>query len=81
MHLRKRNRIQKLHLKRYKKRNRHHLLTKSRGGKDEVDNLLLIDMERHTLLHKLFGNKTIQEIIDLLERVDRAKKRQKVYDD
>lgn len=56
------------------KTNRHHLTPKSRGGNDFPANLLRIDMERHNAWHFLFGNKTLQEIIELLERLKQMKR-------
>jgi len=54
--------------------NHHHLTPRSRGGSSLNSNLLTIDMERHNAWHFLFGNKTLQEIIDLLERLKQIKK-------
>lgn len=59
---------------RKRKTNHHHLTPKSRGGNDFKSNLLNIDMERHNAWHFLFGNKTLQEIIELLERLRKMKR-------
>lgn len=59
------------------KRNRHHLRPKSRGGLSIESNLLLMDISRHNAWHKLFGNLTLGEVIELLQRVKRAKERQR----
>jgi len=60
-------------------RNRHHfLLPKSRGGDTSTCNLLLFDVERHRAWHDIFGNATAEEVLNLLTRVVRAKKVQKV---
>ena len=48
--------------------NKHHLKPKSKGGKKCPENLLSIDVYRHQAWHLLFGNKTLDEIIDLLIR-------------
>lgn len=56
-------------------RNKHHLVPRSRGGRNDVANLLLIDYERHVYWHRVFGNMTISEVIELLLRVKRAKER------
>lgn len=56
-------------------RNQHHNLARSRGGSSEDYNLILIKIERHNLLHKIFGLRTIREVIQMLERLDRIKKR------
>jgi hypothetical protein len=52
----------------------HHLIPKSRGGKTERTNELRLWRDRHDLFHKLFGNRTLPEIIVLLQRVQRAKR-------
>ena len=66
---------------RHKKRNRHHIRAKARArGKmwrDHRSNLLLIDVERHEAWHTLFGLLDINEAIELLTRVQRAKKAQR----
>jgi hypothetical protein len=63
--------------KRYRRRrNRHHLRPKARGGTKEPSNLLLLKVERHTEWHKIFGLSDLQEIIALLQRVQRMKERQ-----
>jgi len=54
--------------------NRHHLRPKSRGGDALESNLLVMDIERHNAWHFLFKNLTLDEIIELLERI-RAMKR------
>lgn len=62
---------------RHLNRNRHHLVPRSRGGYDDLANLLLIDIECHQYWHKVFGNRTLEEVIELLLRVHRAKQAQK----
>jgi 5-methylcytosine-specific restriction endonuclease McrA len=69
---RKNNRYQKHH----KGRNYHHLIPRSRGGENSSDNLLLIEIEKHEAWHKIFGTKTAEEALRLLERVVQAKKAQ-----
>ena len=61
---------------RYRGRNRHHLTARSRGGTNDPSNLLLLTIERHVLLHKLFGNRTLDEIIGVLTRLKRWKEMQ-----
>lgn len=56
-------------------RNRHHLIPKSRGGRNLLHNLLLIHVERHNAWHKMFGTLTLDEAITLLKRLRRAKRR------
>ena len=58
-------------------RNLHHMRPRSAGGDNSEANLLLIDVEKHELLHKIFGNKTWEEIIQLMIRVSRMKGRTK----
>lgn len=60
-------------------RNRHHLHPRSRGGGALESNLLLMDMRRHNMWHQLFDNLTLDEVIELLIRVRRAKKNQSLY--
>ena len=64
--------------KRKRKMNRHHLKPKSRGGQGVKSNLILIDMERHCAWHQLWGNRTLNEIILLLQRLQQIKKYQKM---
>ncbi len=69
------------HKKRLAGRNLHHLIPRSRFGDNSKSNLLLISIEKHELWHRLWGNRTAEEILALLERVVRAKQRQGVYDE
>lgn len=59
-----------------KGRNRHHIRPRSRHGRNSVQNLLLIEIEKHRAYHFLFGNRTLEEAIELLRRIDVAKKKQ-----
>lgn len=56
-------------------KNKHHLTPKSRGGKNTQENLLLVDIEKHIYWHKIFKNLTLEEVIELLIRLQRLKKR------
>jgi len=58
-----------------KRRNKHHLTPRSRGGEGYKYNLLLIGIERHAAWHTLWGNRTLSEVISLLKRLQRAKAR------
>lgn len=58
-----------------KGRNLHHLVPRSRNGRNHISNLLLIDIERHEHWHKMFGNMTIDEVLSLLTRMARMKSR------
>jgi hypothetical protein len=68
-----RKRLRKKH---FRNRNYHHLLPRVRGGKATTSNLLLIGIDKHRWLHKIFGNRTLDEIIAILQRLQRAKRRQ-----
>jgi len=63
--------------KRYRNRNRHHLVPRSRGGDLSASNLLLIDIDKHKVWHRLFGLLTLDEVILLLQRLQKCKKAQK----
>lgn len=54
-------------------RNHHHMTPRSRGGSNDTRNLLLIYGDSHVWWHKVFGNRTFDEVISLLIRVRRAK--------
>ena len=45
---------------------RHHIVPRSRGGRDTSDNIAKVDNKKHELYHELFVNKTPNEIIDYL---------------
>lgn len=59
----------------YPNRNYHHHEIYSVSGDNSPANLLLIDIEKHISWHKLFGNRNIDEVIKLLKRLRRLKKR------
>jgi len=44
-------------------RNHHHLTPRSRGGKSNPGNLLLINIEKHKCWHCLFKLRTLKEVI------------------
>lgn len=56
--------------------NRHHNVAKSRGGSWKRKNIIWLDVDFHNELHRLFGNKSLKEIIAVLERLDKAKEKQ-----
>ena len=56
-------------------RNKHHMTPRKRGGDNEAANLLLLCGFRHMAWHILFGQKTLEEVIRLLQRVHSAKNR------
>ncbi len=55
------------------KKNRHHLKPKSRGGQNIPSNILNIEMKRHNAWHILWGNRTLDEVIALLQRLKQIK--------
>lgn len=63
--------------RRRQNRNLHHLIPRSRGGGNHRSNILLIDVNVHRELHRVFGNRTLEETIRLLQRVKRAKDAQR----
>jgi hypothetical protein len=70
------NRKQRKPRRRYRMNRHHFLLAKSRGGGMSLNNLLLIDIEKHEAWHRIFKNASAEEVLDLLTRVVRAKKHQ-----
>ena len=61
--------------RRKRRRNKHHLTPKSRGGNCSASNLAYWDEEFHAKWHGLFGNRTLEEVIALLIRFARMKGR------
>lgn len=60
-------------------RDEHHLKPRERGGQSTPSNLLLLDAYRHDAWHLLFGNKTLDEIILLLQEVKYKKQSQRIH--
>jgi len=58
---------------------RHHIQNRCNGGGNSIQNLLLMWKNREVLFHQLFGNRNILEAIELLSRIDRAKRHQKSW--
>ena len=56
--------------------NRHHMLNRCMGGKDDVSNLLRIYIYKHQIWHQLFKNMDLDQAIAFLKRVKRAKANQ-----
>lgn len=56
---------------------KHHLQPRSRGGQTIMSNLFRLDSYRHLAYHLLFGNKTLEEVIKLLQRVQHIKESQR----
>lgn len=75
---RKRNRRQKqAKLKKRRWLTSHHLLPKCRGGKGGKENLLQLHWPKHEAWHRLFGLRTPEEVIAVLQRMCRMKGRTK----
>lgn len=56
-----------------RKKTRHHVVNKSRGGTKHPSNILMIYRDKHDIWHKLFGDLTLKEAACLLLRIDRMK--------
>lgn len=54
--------------------NHHHLIPRSRSGSSLDSNLILIKIIRHNNWHKLWGNRTLKEIIKLLKNLQKSKR-------
>ena len=50
------------------KKNRHHVIPRSRDGTDAESNIAKTDPKLHELYHKLFGNRTPLEIVHYLNK-------------
>ena len=61
--------------RRFRGRNYHHLTNKCMGGGYSDSNLLLIKIERHQAWHVIFGNRSLEEVIEILQRIQRMKGR------
>jgi len=72
-----RKRLKKQYKRRLQGRNKHHLTAKVNKGKSIPSNLLLIDIEKHICWHKIFGLRNLRQVIELLERIERLKAKQK----
>jgi hypothetical protein len=71
----KRKKKRSTHARQYPMRNKHHLSPKSRNGTNDKTNILLLRVDRHEAMHTLFGNRTLEEIIVLLIKIHRRKRR------
>ena len=54
---------------------KHHLTPKERMGTGEPSNILMLWRDRHDYFHKIFGNRTLEELIAVLQRIARMKGR------
>ena len=59
------------------KTNKHHNLSKKRGGTKSPKNILNLDINRHRAYHFLFGNRTLLEAAALLKRTHYYQERRK----
>ena len=65
--------------KRSGKRNKHHILAKSRRGKRVEGNLINLDTNRHAAFHLLFGTRTFREAARVLIRAAEMKEKEANY--
>ena len=56
-----------------KERNSHHIIPETRGGSKVLENQFIMWNDRHEAWHMLFGEMTLNEIIELLQRIKHAK--------
>jgi len=54
---------------------KHHITNRCHGGKSTPSNLLKFDSERERAFHFIFGNKSFEEVAELLLRTCRNKGR------
>ena len=52
-----------------KRKSRHHIIPRSRGGNDDIKNISWLRQKTHNYYHNLFSNKTPVEILRYLFRV------------
>jgi len=67
------------YLRKSGRRNRHHILAKSRGGRRNPENLILLDETKHSAFHLIFGNRTFEEAARLLLRAAKLKRGGKAW--
>lgn len=60
--------------RKFKDRNYHHLLPKSKGGKTKASNMLLVNIKKHQAWHKLFGLMNLEEVISTLGKLSANRK-------
>jgi len=53
----------------YRKQSTHHIKSRSRGGSNNPDNLVIWDDTYHDAYHRLFKNLTLDEAIEMLRIV------------
>ena len=52
---------------------RHHDINKSRGGRTRSKNIIILKQYKHQGWHALFGNKTLDEAIEVLKRLQQRR--------
>lgn len=55
---------------------RHHITAKTNGGNNHRSNIIMLWRDRHSYWHALFGNRSLEEIIEVLLRLKKFKDRQ-----
>jgi len=55
----------------------HHITNRVNRGKSTPSNLLKFDSERERAWHFIFGNKSFEEVAELLTRTQKMKRRKK----
>jgi hypothetical protein len=50
----------------YKHHSRHHIIPKSRGGDNGLENIAIVNSKEHQLYHHLFSNRKPEEIVNYL---------------
>jgi len=59
-----------------RRQTRHHLTAKSNQGNNHKSNIILMWRNRHSYFHSLFGNRSLEEIINVLLRLKKFKDQQ-----
>ena len=77
--MKRKHRKKRGHHNRYERNgrlNRHHIKAKSKGGIIEPSNIIVLDENRHSAFHLLFGNRTLREAAKVLIRTAEKKEAQ-----
>lgn len=64
-----------------RRKSKHHLVPRSRGGTNLPNNTILLNIEKHQCWHTLFGNLTLDEVIELLIRIRNIKRAKEVQNE
>ena len=57
----------------------HHLKPRSKGGQSIDSNLLRVDVYRHDAWHLLFKNNSLDDVILILQRLQRIKRAKRIH--